>query len=957
MIMNFNRNISVTAIALLIASGSTFAQVKRKPTPSPRQKPGVVIAPPINGGVALPMDANVLIGKLPNGLTYYIRHNEQPKNRAELYLVNKAGSILETDAQRGLAHFTEHMAFNGTRDFPKNALVDYLQKSGVKFGADLNAYTSFDETVYQLPLPTDSAAVFKKGFNILANWAGYVTFDPAEIDKERGVVLEEARLRGKNAQERLSLQTLPVLLNNSRYASRLPIGQESILKTFTPATIKSFYEDWYRPDLQAVIAVGDFDVKTVEQYIKDNFSGLKNPAAEKPRTVYTVPPTPGTVVKIATDPEFPYTLAQIVVKHPQAVVKTTTGYLQNMRVNLFNFMMNERLNELMQKPEPPYLYARATYAALLGKQDAFTSVVVAKPGELEKGLKTIAGETERARKFGFTLTEFERAKQAALVQVQNLYNERGKTNSGYFVREYQQHFLNGQATPGIEFEYAYYAENINRISLDEMNGMAGKFISNQNRVIIVQAPDKDKDKLPNEATILNWITTAGANLTAYVDNTTTMPLMDKRPTPGKVVSQTVNEAIGTTNLTLSNGLKVILKPTQFKNDQILINGYAFGGTSLASDQDFTSANLASAIIGNSGIADFNQGQLNKLLAGKNVNVSPYIGDISQGITANTTPQDFETAMQLIHLYFTQPRKDDDIWKGNISQTKSILANRGLDPGSVFQDTVSAAMYNNNFRAMVTTLPNLESANLNKAYSFYKDRFADASGFTFTFVGNFAPEVLIPYIETYLASLPSSNKKEMYKDLDIRPVAGQVTKTVYKGLEDKATVQLVFSGAYEYKEANNLQMDALEEVLNIKLTERLREQESSVYSPGVRASYVKIPKGRYTISVFFNCAPANVDKLIAATLDEISKLKLNGATPTDIQKFLAEEARSTQSQMKENVFWAGYLGAASQNGDNPDDILSHVSHLDQITVQSTKEAASKYLNNSNLIKLILMPEKK
>ncbi len=953
--MNFNRPFSVTLIALAIATTSSFAQVKRKPTPSPKSKP-VVAAVQIRPSL-LPTDPDVLIGKLPNGLTYYIRHNEQPKNRAELYLVVKTGSILETDAQQGLAHFTEHMAFNGTRDYPKNELVNYLQKSGVKFGADLNAYTSFDETVYQLPLPTDSAAVFTNGFNILANWAGYVSFDAAEIDKERGVVLEEARARGKNAQERLSLQTLPVILNNSKYASRLPIGQESVLKTFDAATIKSFYHDWYRPNLQAIIAVGDFDVKAVEEIIKNKFGLLTNPAGEKPRAAFTVPPTPGTVVKIATDKEFPYTLAQIVVKHPQATVTNTATYMRSLRINLFNYMMSERLNELLQKPEPPYLYARASYSALIAKQDAFSSVVIAKPGDLENAVKTMVAETERARKFGFTLTELERAKQAILVQVQNAYNERDKTNSANFVRDYSRNFISGEAIPGIAFEYNYIATNINKIGTADMNVLAGQFISDQNRVIIIEGPEKDKDKLPNEKTILGWINIAGVGVTAYVDNVTSRPLMEKSPAPGKIVSETTDEAIGTTTLVLQNGLKAILKPTKFKNDQVLINGYSFGGTSLASDQDFTSANLAAPIIGGSGIADFNQGQLDKMLAGKNVSVNPYISDVAQGISANTSPKDFETAMQLIHLYFTQPRRDEDIWKGNISQTRSILTNRGLDPGSVYQDTVSAVLSNYNMRSMVTTLANLNSASLDKAYNFYKDRFADASGFTFTFVGNFDVDVLKPYIESYLGSLPSSNKKEKYKDLGIHPPTGQLTKTVYKGLDDKATVQMVFSGSYEYTETNNIQLDALEEVMNIKLTERLREQESGVYAPGVRISYAKIPSGRYTATIYFTCGSANVDKLIAATLDEISKLKLNGATPADIQKFVAEEARSTQVQLKENVFWAGYLGGASQNDENPDDILKHVSSLEQITVESTKQTAAKYLNTTNLVKLILMPEKK
>ncbi|MDB5131181.1 MAG: peptidase [Mucilaginibacter sp.] len=953
--MYLNKKIAITALAVVFLTAGALAQVKKKPVPSHKSKP-VATAEQLRGSI-LPVDPYVIIGKLPNGLTYYIRKNAEPKNRAELYLVSKAGSVLEADDQQGLAHFTEHMAFNGTRDYPKNQLVDYLQKSGIKFGADLNAFTSFDETVYQLPIPTDSIKTFEKGFNILANWAGYQTFDQKEIDAERGVVLEEARLRGKNARERLSLQTLPVLLNNSRYAQRLPIGKDEILKTFKPETIKGFYHDWYRPDLEAVIAVGDFDPRRVEQLIRENFSSLTNPPGEKLRLKYPVPATPGTAVKIATDKEFPYTIAEIVVKHPGRTDKTTADYIQSIRIQLFNQMLNARLGELLQKANPPFLFGQANYGGFIAKQDAFTSFAVAKPGQLETAVKAVVAETERVRMFGFTLTELERAKQNALLGIDNAYKERDKTPSANFVNEYEQNFLTGEAIPGISYEYNFYVNNIGRITLAEMNALAGKFISDQNRVVIVEAPDKEKDKLPNEKTLLDWISAGGKNLTPYIDNTVDKPLLDKLPVAGKIISEQADSAIATTTIMLSNGVKVILKPTEFKNDQILINGYRFGGTSLASDPDFMSAEISGNIVGSSGIAEFTQAQLDKMLSGKNVNVSPYVSDITEGISASSTPKDFETAMQLVYLYFTRPRKDADIWQSNISQTKSLLANRGLDPIRVFEDTISATLSNHNFRGMAASIEKLNTATLDKSYGFYKDRFADANGFVFTLVGSFKVETIKPYLAAYLGSLPSTNGKETYNNLHIQPPAGQITKIVNKGIGDKSSVQLVFSGDYDYIETNNIQLDALEEILQIKLTERLREQESGTYSPGVRASYRKIPAGRYSFTIAFECAPANVDKLINAALDEIGKIKQNGAVSTDIEKFKAQEARSTQVQLKQNIFWAGYLGAASQNQENPDDILNHVNSLNNITVQSTKDAANKYLSGNNLIKFILMPEKK
>ena len=951
--MTIRKTLSIAAIALFVAANTSFAQVKKKPTPSPKEKPGMV---QIKGDL-LPVDPNVIIGKLPNGLTYYIRKNALPKNRAELYLVNKAGSVLETDAQQGLAHFTEHMAFNGTRDFPKNELVNYLQKSGVKFGADLNAYTSFDETVYQLPLPTDSVKTFEKGFDILANWAGYQTFDPKEIDAERGVVLEEERLRGKNAQERLQNQILPALLNNSRYAQRLPIGKEDILKTFKPETIKSFYHDWYRPDLQAVIVVGDFDPKRVEQLIKDNFSALKNPANEKPRTKYTVPPSTGTVVKIATDKEFPYTLAEIVVRHPATKVRTKTDYVENIRVDLFNQMLNSRLSELTQKADPPFLFGRASYGSFLGNQDAFTSIAVAKNGDLEKAIKAVVAETERARKFGFTQTELDRAKQESLTQMENAYNERDKTKSVNFVREYQSNFLQSEAIPGIEFEYNFQKENIGQIKLADINALAGKYISDKNRVVLVEGPEKEKDKLPNEKTLLDWISTAGKDVAAYVDVVNNKPLLDKEPTPGKIVSEKKDTAIATTTITFSNGVTAILKPTNFKNDEILISSYHFGGTSLANDADFTSANLAAGIISSSGIADINEIALDKKLAGKSISITPYISETTEGVNGSTTPKDLETEMQLIYMTFTQPRKDPDIWQSNIAQTKSVLANRSLDPTAVFQDTVSATLSNHNFRRMVATTELLNSASLDKAFNFYKDRFADANGFTFTIVGSFDVEKIKPLLAKYLGGLPSGKGEETYKNLGIHAPAGQITKTVYKGIGDKSSVQLVFSGDYDYNDNNNLQVDALNEILNIKLIERLREKESGVYSPGVRASYVKLPNKRYSIIVYFGCAPVNVDKLIAATMEEIAKIKKDGPEAVDIQKFVAEESRSTELQLKENSFWESHIASSAQNQEDPDAVLHYIHDLNKVTVQSIKEAANKYLSGDNLIKLILLPEKK
>jgi zinc protease len=905
----------------------------------------------------LPMDANVRIGKLANGFTYYIRRNVEPKDRAQLYLVNKIGSIVENEEQRGLAHFMEHMSFNGTKNFPKNDLVNYLQKAGVRFGADLNAYTSFDETVYQLPIPTDDPEVFKNGMQIMRDWAQDATLDPAEINKERGVVLEEKRL-GKGATQRMQDKYLPMLFNNSRYSNRLPIGTEEVLKTFKPETIRQFYTDWYRPDLQALIVVGDVDVNTVEQMIKKQFSTLKSPAKPRLRVDYNIPLLNKNQFTVVYDKEFPVTVAQIIIKHPETVVKTTADLRNNMIRSIYNQMTNARFSELTKQANPPFLQGGASIGGFLAGLDAATTFVVAKPGELEKGFKTALRETERIKRFGFVQTELDRAKSEFMQQQESAYKERDKTTSDRFVNEYQQNFLTGEASPGIQYEYDFYKQNIAGISLADVNGIAKKYITDVNRDVIIMGPEKDKETLPNEATVNNWIKAVNSDeITAYVDQVSDKPLLSAKPTAGKVVSEKKISEVGITELTLSNGVKVMLKPTDFKNDEISFSAVSPGGTSLYNDADYQSAANAATIINRSGLGDFNSIQLSKLLTGKKVVVQPSISERSESIVGFTNPQDLETALQMVYLYFTNPRKDEEIFKGFITQMKGNLANRGNDPGSVFSDTVAAVLGNHNVRRTGPSIEKVEQINLDRAYAIFKERFADASDFTFTFVGNFDVDKIKPLLEQYLGSLPATNRNDKPRDLGIQIPAGKIDKTVLKGQEPKATVRLVFSGDYEYNEANNNQLEALAEVLNIKLIERLREDEGGVYGVGARASYSKYPRSRYSLNISFGCGPENVEKLIASTLDEINKIKQNGAQAGDIEKFVAEERRTTETQLKENGFWLGYLTGQIQDNEDPKQILGYLQGLKKISPELLKAAANKYLSGKNYIRLVLLPESK
>lgn len=908
-----------------------------------------------NSAEIIPLDPAVRTGKLSNGFTYYIRKNTEPKNRVTLYLANKVGSILEDDDQQGLAHFLEHMKFNGTKNFPKNDLVNYLQKTGVRFGADLNAYTSFDETVYQLPIPSDDPEILKNGIQIMRDWAYGATLDPVEIDKERGVVLEEKRL-GKGAQQRMQDKYLPMIFNNSRYSNRLPIGTEDVLKNFKPETIRKFYTDWYRPELQALIVVGDIDMDAMEQTIKSKFSDLKNPAKLRTRTNYTIPLINKNQFIAVTDPEFPVSVAQIMIKHPESKLISKSDYRNSIVRSLFNQMLGARFTELSKQADPPFLQGGANISGFLAGLDVYNAFVVAKPGEMERGFKAVLTETERVKRFGFTQTELDRAKESYLSNMESALKEKDKTPSASFVNEYLRHFLEQEASPGIEYEYNLANSLTSGIGLSDVNNLAKRYITDLNRDVVIMGPEKEKANLPDEPTVEKWISSVKqSEVTAYVDQVSDKPLMAKKPLAGKVISESKTPEIGVTELKLSNGVKVILKPTDFKNDEIGFTAFSPGGSSLYPDADFQSATYATTLVRNGGVAEFSAVQLPKILSGKKVSVMPYIAERSEGISGSATPKDLETALQLTYLYFTQPRKDEEVFKGFMAQQKGGLANRGNDPASVFADSVSAILGNYNIRRTGPSLEKLNQVNLDRAFEIYKDRFADASDFTFVFVGSFDNEKIKPLLEQYLGSLPSINRKEAAKDLGIAIPTGKIDKKVYKGREPKASVRLVFSGTYTWSEKHNNQLDALAEILTIKLIERLREDEGGVYGVGARASYSKFPKSRYSFSISFGCAPENVEKLINSTLDEINKIRQNGAQTVDIEKFIAEETRTTETQLKDNGFWLGYLSNQLQNEEDPKQVLNYLESLKELSPEFLK-ATVQYRLADNFIRIVLLPEK-
>lgn len=924
------------SIAMVIISTQLTAQVKIK-------------------NDVLPLDPAVRTGKLPNGFIYYIRHNEEPKDRVLMYLVNKAGSVLEDEDQRGLAHFMEHMSFNGTTNFPHNQMVDYLQKAGVRFGADINAYTSFDETVYELPLPSNKPELLNGGIEIMRDWAQNATLDPEEIEKERGVVLEEKRL-GKGARERMRQKYFPLVLNNSRYTVRVPIGLDTVLNNFKQPVIARFYKDWYRPDLQALIIVGDIDVDLIERTIKAEFSDLKNPVNERARTKYTIPLDGKNKFIVVTDKEMAGTEAQIIIKHKMPPLKTAGDYRNLLIQGLFNRMLTGRYTELSKQSDPPFIQGSASISGVLGDLNGYNITVRLKPDNLESGIKAVWRETESLKRFGFTLTELERAKTTMLNAAESALRENNKTNSSNYVNEYKEFFLNNIAAPGVEKEYQLINTYLPGISLTDLNNLAADYIRTTNRDIVLLAAEKDKSSLPDETVVNNWLKAVEMEkLVPYRDDVSSKPLLSTLPIPGKIKSEAFNALLNTTTLILSNGVKVLLKPTNFKNDEIIFNGFAPGGTSLYNDADYPSALNAANIIQSSGAGNYNRNELSKYMEGKQLSIGTYIDELNSGMMGSSTPKYLETIFQLIYARMTEPKKDSTAFKGMITRAKAGLRNRANDPATVYRDTVYAVLNNHSIRRTAPTLESLEAINLDKAYQIYKERFADAANFSFTFVGSIDMKTIKPLLEKYLGSLPATGKNEQPADLNINPPAGRIEKIVYKGSEPKASVTLVYSGSYDDNFKNNMKMIAMNEVLQIRLLQRLREEESGVYSPGAELNTAKLPQQRYSLTIHFGCAPQNVEKLIASTLDEINKLKTDGPLQENINKWRAEDKTSFEPQLKTNDFWSGYLSGQLQNHESLEQINHFSEVLNSVTTADVKDVAEKYLSGANFIKLILLPD--
>ena len=908
--------------------------------------------PPLD--TPLPVDSAIRQGTLENGLRWMIRANARPAKRAELRLVVNAGSVLEDDDQRGLAHFLEHMAFNGTRRFAKNDIVKYLESIGVQFGADLNAYTGFDETVYILPVPTDSAALLERSFDILEDWASAVLIDSAEVVAERGVVLEEWR-GSRGAQSRVLDTHLPVLFHGSRYAERLPIGDTAILRSALPAPIRRFYTDWYRPDNMAVIVVGDVDVERIERLIRDRFASLRNPATPRPRVAVPVPTDGETRVSIVGDPELQVSSIEIDWQLPRRRTRTVGEWRQRLVEDLYNAAFNRRLAEITQRPTARWVGASSGVGAYAREAAAYTLSVAAETPKLADALEAILVEARRVEQFGFLDSELARVKTDLLRSYERAYAERDRSESDGFAEAYVAHVLQEAPVPGIGFYQRYAPAALASITRDEVNAVGRAWMGGADRVLLASVARKEGDTLPTRDGLLAVLARAQTvTITPWVETLAEGALVPEPPAPGRITSRARIDELDVTDWRLANGVRVLLKTTDFKADEVLVSGFAPGGTSLYPDERATVAELATTFVERGGLGSLSVVDLQKKLSGKVAAVNAALAERSQEVSGRASPKDLETLFELLWLRFTAPRADTAAVKALRQQIGAVLANRGRVPEAIFSDSLTLTLANHHPRVKLPTAELFNSVALDDAIAVYRERFADANGFTFVFVGNVTAEQLEPLLVRWVAALPSNGRVTPPRDLGIRPPAGVVERVVRAGTEPKAMTVIAYHGEQATTVASRQAFRTFGAILETRLLDELREALGGTYSVNVSAVANTQPRDAQQLVIQFGSAPAQVDTLFAAVTRTIDALRRDGPPPDALAAALEEQRRALDVQQRGNGYWLTGILSRLRNGTDPRQLLEGANIIAATTADAVRDAAAALVNPGQYVRAVLLP---
>jgi zinc protease len=907
----------------------------------------------------IPFDAAVTRGTLPNGLTYYVRQNGRPANRVLLRLAVKTGSLDEADDQQGLAHMLEHMAFNGSAHFAPGELIKTFESYGARLGPHVNAYTGFEETVYMLDLPSDKPEAVEKGLTALADFAGGLTLDPKEIDKERGVVIEEWR-GSLGAGSRIRDKQIPVLYYHSRYAERLPIGKPDILRTFKPERLRAFYETFYRPDRMAVVAVGDMDPAKLTDAVKAAFSPLKPRGPEPPARNADVPLHDDLLVSVVTDPEATRSSATIVRKRPRQDETHVSDYRRDLVQRFFEQMLNDRFEEIARRPEAPFLGA-GVYGGTLSPTVATESLGVNVPdGKIPDGLVAAAIEARRARQFGFGAAEMDRSKKWMVAFYERAYNERDKTESSSFAQEYLNHFLEKEPSPGIAYEYALVQQLLPGITAEQVSELAKTLLSDRSRVVLAVSPQKPGVAVPTEDDIRKALAGAESTaLTPWTNTTANRDLIEHKPEPAAITSRKTLPEVEVTVVRFANGIEAWLRPTDFKNDQIVFTLNGKGGTSLAAPEEFPEASLASTYVNLSGAAGLKALDIEKLLAGKLVDARPFISYSTQGISGSAPPAQLETALQLLYAKFTQPGDDPQAFDLMKRQLSAAIVNRLSNPSAVFSDKLDAINTSNHYTAQPLTIDRANALDRAKMLSFYRSRFANAPDFTFFMVGAFKTEDVLPLLAQYIGTLPAnpSAAPSTFRDMGIH-FPGEVERaTVEKGQEPRSQTVMSFFADPPIDPMEQERVSAATDVLEIALRDILREELGQTYTVSVGLSEPLPQRGAGHVAVSFGAAPENIDKMQERVLQEVRKMQADGPSEDLVNRAKETAKRNYETALKQNSYWLSRLQTVHLFDQDPALIVHRVERIDALTPASLQETFKKYLPMDRYTVVTLMPAPK
>ncbi len=903
-----------------------------------------------------PLDPNVRYGTLENGMKYFIRVNKLPEKRGEFYIATNVGAIQEEDDQNGLAHFSEHMCFNGSKNFPKKKMLDYLATIGVKFGQNVNAGTGVEQTVYNLSnVPLLREGILDSALLVLHDWAHYVSFEDAEIDLERGVIREEWRMYG-SAGERMSNKLAPVIYKDSKYAKRDVIGDTAVINHFKYETIRSFYNTWYRTDLQAIIVVGDFDADQVEAKIKKLFSPIPRATNAKPKEIFPLPDNKEPLIATAKDVEATATEVEVSFKHD--AIKDEDKNLGYMRTSLtrglINMMVRARMTELSRSENPPFLSAYSYYGSFTKTKDAFSASAQAANNQGIKALTALLTEIERIKRFGFTAGEFDRAKADMMRNYDSRYMDRDKRKNRELVYPNVSYFLSNAPNPGIEYDYQFAKAMIPGISLEELNKQVSGYVTDENMIVTATGPDKEGISLPSEAEIKAVLASyKKAKIEPYVDKMAGKKLIGKEPVAGKVVKVSENKTFGTTEWELSNGIKVVFKPTDIKEDELMIRGFSAGGQSVLKDEDIPVASFLSAAVQDMGVGEFSRNDLTKLLAGKRVSIVPMVTSEQDVLSARTSPKDIETALQMIYLYFTQPRWNEADYKTWYDKVKADYINADAEPRKAFSDTISVMVNNHSPRALPISYKLLEKVSLEKLKSLYSSRFSDPNNFTFLLVGKVDPAQVKPLFEKYLASLPSQKRSESFTDDGVRPPKGKVTNDFRReNKTPRSSVYVNYNGTCNYNFEDRLYGAALRHCLELRYIESIREDEGGAYSVRTSFSVNKYPVPGFRMVVSFDTDPLKTDKLVGIVHREAEKMRNNGPTEVDLQKAREYFVKQRQEDLKENTWWLSTLGEYYFYG--MDFLTGYEEKVKALDTKTIHTFAQKVLTQGNIIEVVMRP---